>query len=60
MNPYIIVLIIASVCILPLAYFMRQGFLILLFWIILLALFALFMWLSYKKVFPPDWESRYR
>lgn len=60
MNPYIIVLIVAIVCILPLAYFMGGGFLILLFWLFLLALLGFFLYLAYKWVFPPDWESRYR
>jgi hypothetical protein len=58
MNPYIIIAIISACIIGALALILRQGFVILLFWLVLFGIFGVGLWIAYKVIFPPGWKNQ--
>lgn len=57
MNWAIIVGIACGLLLIGLTFLLKEGILVLIFWLVLLIIFAFVMYLIYKWIFPPNWKD---
>jgi len=58
MKGYVVIAICAAVVVAGLIFLLRRGFVILLGYLFVIALFLGIMFFVYKGVFPPGWKNQ--